>query len=55
MPKPIKLYLLKDNNLLALVKCEKIKSISKKKSVFGALSFKLLTVLKMLQKTNHFA
>lgn len=55
MLKLTRFHFLKNNNLAAQVKHEKIKQIFKKKSVFDALSFKLCTIRKMLQETNHFA
>lgn len=53
MSKPIKLYLIKDDNLKALFKKEIIKKIFEKESIFKSSSLKLTTVLKILQEANH--
>ena len=53
--KPTRLHFLRNNDLATRVKCEKIKQISKRESVFGALSFELCTILQMLQETDPLA
>ena len=52
--KLIRFYNLNDNNLAVKVKCEKIKKIFKKESIFDALFLKLCIILKILQKTYYF-
>lgn len=53
--KPTRLYLLKNNDLEAQVKGEKIKLIFKKEFIFSTPSFELRTVLKIFQKASLFA
>lgn len=43
--KPIKLYLLRNDNLAVRVRCEEVKRISEKESIFGSPFFELCTVL----------
>ena len=52
--KPIKFHLLKNNNLAAKIKHEKIKQIFKKESIFDALFLELCIVLQVLQESNYF-
>ena len=54
MSKPIKLYLLKNNDFATKVKCEEIKEISETELIFGALFLEFYTVLQALQKTDPF-
>ena len=46
--KPTRLHLLRDDNLATRVKCEEIKWIFERESVFGAPSLELCTVLQVL-------
>ena len=50
-----RLHLLRDDNLVTRVKRDKIKRISKRELVFGALYFELCIVLQVLQKTDLLA
>ena len=46
---------MRDDNLATRVKQEKIKQIFERESVFGAPSFKLCTILQVLQETDFLA
>ena len=53
--KPIRLHLLRNNDLATKVKYEKIKQIFEKELIFGTPSFELCTILQMLQETDLLA
>ena len=53
--KPTWLHLIDKNDLETQVKCEKIKQVFKRKSIFKTLLLKLRIILKILQENDTLA